>query len=456
MVRVRPTNRPFRTENFTPVEFIPQQEATPPPVISRVRGRPIVPDDFPGNPLAIRGKTPLDEENNFQDVPTGPGQESSGNGNEFNGNRGRFSPPPSATGPSGTGGSNTRTRTRLRIVPTGNRARRPNPDNNNDPSEEPRATNLSGTRGGQAPANRIPFSSIGNDDSNDFDTTASGFPRRRLRPVNRLPQQVSREPSPPVRTLRPFTPKEVQTQPTPIPTRPPTTSEELVPTAPSVTREKSRVQDLLRQTLLSNAQTEGPSRNEESSKKTSGDDHFDPNHLLAHVQAVKAVEESDRNEEQAKNVKNGQERTTQKVLDDSEESNTIPISAIPTQVNLNQPKTNEDVGDLGLTVINLQKDARNKQNFKGFVDSDLIDDKPLPFIPTRAPAPPPPSTTTTRSTTITTRPTTTTRTTTTTRRTTTEQRTTSGWNFVFLFSLNSFRFSLMRENDTKMISALKA
>ena len=273
VVRVRPTNRPFRTENFTPVEFIPQQEATPPPVISRVRGRPIVPDDFPGNPLAIRGKTPLDEENNFQDVPTGPGQESSGNGNEFNGNRGRFSPPPSATGPSGTGGSNTRTRTRLRIVPTGNRARRPNPDNNNDPSEEPRATNLSGTRGGQAPANRIPFSSLGNEDSNDFDTTASGFPRRRLRPVNRLPQQVSREPSPPVRTLRPFTPKEVQTQPTPIPTRPPTTSEELVPTAPSVTREKSRVQDLLRQTLLSNAQTEGPSRNEEPSK-TSGNIYF--------------------------------------------------------------------------------------------------------------------------------------------------------------------------------------
>ena len=46
VVRVRPTNRPFRTENFTPVEFIPQQEATPPPVISRVRGRPIGKIDF--------------------------------------------------------------------------------------------------------------------------------------------------------------------------------------------------------------------------------------------------------------------------------------------------------------------------------------------------------------------------------------------------------------------------
>ena len=118
-----------------------------------------MPDDFPGNPLAIRGKTP-EEEPNF-DVPTGPGQDSSSNGNnEFNGNRGRFpASSTTATGPSSSGGSGTRTRTRLRIVPTGNRARRP--VDNNDPSEEPRATSLSGNRGGSAPANRIPFSSIG-------------------------------------------------------------------------------------------------------------------------------------------------------------------------------------------------------------------------------------------------------------------------------------------------------
>ena len=113
--------------------------------------------------------------------------------------------------------------------------------------------------------------------------------------------------------------------------------------------------------MLSNAQTEGPSKTEESSKKTSGDDHFDPNHLLAHVQAVKAVEESDSNEDQAKRIKN--ERTIQKVLDDSEESNIIPLSAIPTVNVADQPKS-ENVGDLGLTIINLQNDARQKQNFK--------------------------------------------------------------------------------------------
>ena len=70
------------------------------------------------------------------------------------------------------------------------------------------------------------------------------------------------------------------------------------------------MQDLLRQALLSNAQTEGPKR--EESTETSGDDHFDPNHLLAHVQAVKAVEESDSNEEQGKRTKAIPERTTQK------------------------------------------------------------------------------------------------------------------------------------------------
>ena len=54
VVRVRPTRPPFRTENFTPSEFIPgSQEVTPPPVITRVRGRPIVPEDFPGNPLGM-------------------------------------------------------------------------------------------------------------------------------------------------------------------------------------------------------------------------------------------------------------------------------------------------------------------------------------------------------------------------------------------------------------------
>ena len=209
VVRVRPTNRPFRTENFTPVEFIPQQEATPPPVITRVRGRPIVPDDFPGNPSAIRGKTPLDEDD--FDVPTGPGQDSSnsGGGNEFNNNRGRF--PSSSTTATGPSGSNTRTRTRLRIVPTGNRARRP--VDNNSPSEEPRATSLSGSRGGSAPGNRIPFSSFGNDANSDSDTTASGFPRRRLRPVNRLPQQQQPQPPTPVRPLRPF----IQEPSTPAP-----------------------------------------------------------------------------------------------------------------------------------------------------------------------------------------------------------------------------------------------
>ena len=86
------------------------------------------------------------------------------------------------------------------------------------------------------------------------------------------------------------------------------------------------------------------------------------------------------------------------VIDDSEESNIIPFS--------------DDLGvragqvfeDTDITVINLQRD-KAKQNFKGFVDTDLIDDNlrttanpsvedddrgeagfPV-FIPTRPPPP---------------------------------------------------------------------
>ena len=393
VVRVRPTNRPFRTENFTPIEFNPGAEATPPPVISRVRGRPIVPDDFPGTPLAIRGKTPDDEVNDFEDLPTGPG--SDGLEDSFSSaGRGRF-PPSSTTG-------NSKTRTRVRIVPTGNRARRPldrnpspiDPQINVEPSEEPRASLSSSGR----PLNRLPFSSTGGSSDSDPEVKTSGLPRRRLRPVNRIPQA-------PVRTLRPFTTEElVVTQP-PTTTRTPSTRAELVPTAPSVTRDKARVQDLLRQTLL------GASQQKKDRPKTisSGDDHFDPNHLLAHVQAVKAAEEND--SEELKRTKSGSERTTQKALDDSEESNLIPLSAIPTDTISN---TQSDSKGDDITVISLKKD-KGKQNFQGFVDSDLIDDNRSPpvlqFIPTRPPPPPPRTTTTTTLRTTTT-------TTTTTRRTT--------------------------------------
>ena len=353
VVRVRPTKRPFRTENFTPIEFIPgSDEVTPPPVISRVRGRPIVPDDFPGSQLAIRGKTPEDES---PEVPTGPGVD----------DRGRI-PPTGPTGPSGT-----RTRTRVRIVPTGNRARRPI-QNEPEPVEQPRAS----SNQGRPLNNRLPFSALDTERPTE-EPEPTGFPRRRLRPVTRVTPS-----GPPTRTLRPFTTEET-TQPSTI---------SLVPTAPSVTR--TRAQDLLRQTLVQNAELISTEKPTESSSKTSGDDHFDPNHLLAHVQAVKAAEESDQTEEVRKT-----KTTTQKALDDSEESNFIPLSAVPTD-------TSQQTDDI--TVINLQKDTKSKQTFQGFVDSDSIDDSirsPVPFIPTR-PTPVSTSTTTTtpKPTTVTTTP----------------------------------------------------
>ena len=55
-----------------------------------------------------------------------------------------------------------------------------------------------------------------------------------------------------------------------------------------------------------------------------------------------------------------------KVLDNSEESNIIPLSAIPNvhgnSASNRQPQP-DNANDLSLTVLNLQKDAKNKQNF---------------------------------------------------------------------------------------------
>ena len=170
VVRVRPTSKPpFRTENFTPSEFIQgSHEVTPPPVITRVRGRPIVPEDFPGSPLAIRGKTPEDERGE-EDIPTGPGEESIDQDDDDDSfSRVRVSSLPSATG------LNNRQRSRVRIVPTGNRARRPITGTRNEepePLEEPRASqpNSNGR-----PLNRIPFGA-GEDPQGDGVETDEDF-----------------------------------------------------------------------------------------------------------------------------------------------------------------------------------------------------------------------------------------------------------------------------------------
>ena len=55
------------------------------------------------------------------------------------------------------------------------------------------------------------------------------------------------------------------------------------------------------------------------------------------------------------------------VIDDSEESNIIPFSD---DLGVRSEQVFEDTD---ITVINLQRD-KAKQNFKGFIDTDLIDD----------------------------------------------------------------------------------
>ena len=83
--------------------------------------------------------------------------------------------------------------------------------------------------------NRIPFG-INTDDQQkeEFDQVDLTGGRRRLRPINRVTQP---------RRLRPF--NEETTSPNLVVTEDP-----IVPTAPAVTRDRIRVQDLLAQSLV--------------------------------------------------------------------------------------------------------------------------------------------------------------------------------------------------------------
>jgi hypothetical protein len=202
VLRVRP-NRPSteatRFSDEPGADFNAGTESslgtTPPPLLTRVRGRPIVPDDFPGPSQAIRGPipadSPADEEESENDESTGS------RGSAFSG----------------------RLRPGVRIVPTGNRARRPVDQREEEasevppipvpapveveekpeekPDEKPEQPRFSNSG---RPINQISPSEETEDDPEDSGLT--GNPRRRLRPVNRVPPGSS--PSPPRRRLRPF------------------------------------------------------------------------------------------------------------------------------------------------------------------------------------------------------------------------------------------------------------
>ena len=196
VLRVRP-NRPSteatRFGDDPVVDFNVGTESslgtTPPPLLSRVRGRPIVPDDFPGPSQAIRGSIPADTQADDEETDE------------------------ESTGPRGSV-LNGRLRPGVRIVPTGNRARRPVGDQKDEeedkqelvkpvlseverPDENPEQPRFSNSG---RPINQISPSDETEDEPEDSGLT--GTPRRRLRPVNRIPPGSS--PSPPRRRLRPF------------------------------------------------------------------------------------------------------------------------------------------------------------------------------------------------------------------------------------------------------------
>ena len=384
----RPTNDVISSSPSPPrlntiQEFIrgsSNESPTPPPIISRVRGRPIVPEDFPGPSQAVRGATPDDEEEEEQKAAPSRGA--------FSNPRGRGS---SASG-SGRGPTSSGKRNRVRIVPTGNRARQPVnrvPVNEkkkdvNDFKERPRATGNTRVR---PQSNRLPFTATDLDDKEEVD--ASDLPDnnsgRRLRPATRFSSS-----SPPRRKLRPFTTED--------PPRESTSKNliSLIPTVPSRNRDSGK-------SIVDKTIKPKPVQSTTSIANLLSTDDFD---LAAVVEAlransreqfdldilnaqVKAVEHEEQLElTGGRGPKFSSPPNSIPLDDDNEESNIIPFSDVPSDDGVNNDP--EELDGSAITVINLQKD-RAKQNFKGFIDTDLIDDslrkstsRP-PFVPTISP-----------------------------------------------------------------------
>ncbi len=410
-----PVNTP-RTPTRKPPS--PSSAPTPPRSLSRVRGRPIVPEDFPGPTAAVRA--PL-----TTPTPSIPEEEEK----EEDKSPRRFL-------------SRTRLgRPGVRIIPTGKRARRPvlgdrqkevtekptpvpvpiteppkeEPAPPADLPETPRASSVSSGR-----LNRV---------SLDNKPTTGSSGRRRFRPSTSLLNR-NRALVTPRRRLRPLGDR-------PKPTKAP----ETVSVAPS-SRRKPAVPDpasssFFKPTESSTTTRQRPRGGSPAAPSTASPIDalhttkalaFDPNILIAQVQATKADDE--RGEIGATGGRPSKIRGSgvgrnPPVIDDSEESNIIPFSDVavpavppsaegaPTAVGgggpFDSPRGTDEqtsLDDADITVINLQRD-KGKQNFKGFVDTDLIDDSLRhreddghghhPFIPTRSPivtAPPPPPTTT--------------------------------------------------------------
>ena len=130
----------------------PRQPTTPPSRLSRLRGKPIVPDDFPGPTAAIRAPVPA--------VPSTTGGRSR---NPLTGSRGSTTGSRNPT--RGRGGSS-------RVVPTGNRARGRPAVSSKQQDELPEVPRASAGNSGR-PVNRIP---LGDQPDDDDDASPTGFP----------------------------------------------------------------------------------------------------------------------------------------------------------------------------------------------------------------------------------------------------------------------------------------
>ncbi len=379
----RPRKLPVNTPPSRTKTTTEAPATTPPSHLSRVRGRPIVPSDFPGPTAAVRAGVTKRPSRISNDVDDEEDDDANLTGARRVLSRSRFNRPG------------------LRIVPTGQRARRPVSSGAKereqvkeeevkeveDIPETPRASSVTGSR-----LNRVQAK----DSSNNNNKADS---RRRLRPIiNRNRALVT-----PRRRLRPIGERN-----------------EVKSTSPPSRRRNNKPDpansSFFKPSIQTTTTTETPTTKSVIDElHTTNAVAFDPNILIAQVQATKADEDRAAigTTGSRSKLKNVQDSKNKPPIDDSEESNIIPfadvaVPAVPPSAE-GAPTAfgaaaNGELDDEDITVINLQKD-KGKQNFKGFVDTDLIDDSlrhnnnndnhqhQHAFIPTRSPvvtAPPPP------------------------------------------------------------------
>jgi hypothetical protein len=234
----------------------------------------------------------------------------------------------------------------------------------------------------------LPFTATDLDEKEEVDANdlPDSKPGRRLRPATRFNPS-----SPPRRKLRPFTTEVTPTETTIknlislIPTVPATNRGPGNPKSDKTTKPKPVQATTSIANLLSTDDFDLAAVVE--ALRANSRETFDLDILNGQVKAIEHEQQLDLTGSRGQS-KFSSPTNSIPLDDEHEESNIIPFSDVPSDDDVsNDP---QDLDGSAITVINLQKD-RARQNFKGFIDTDSIDDslrksthRP-PFVPTISP-----------------------------------------------------------------------